>query len=512
MSADHLELARWPRCLISEQEERTSRDLMQSITDTAPEPARAKGRSSSIVMISIIAAMSGLLFGYDTGIIATALPGISDAYQLTTEGDKQIITSALLLGAVCSAPCTSHLCDRYGRKPMLMLIAVVFILATAACAVRTTPTTLTVARFFLGLAIGAASGAAPIYISEMAPAKRRGRLVVLFQLMIMIGIVCAHFTGYFIGHEAWQWLIAFGVLPAIVMLLGVLLLPESPRWLYAHGLIEQAQGVLLRLRGDRGQVERELGEMAAVVADEQQANAGSWKEFFSARVRPALVLGGGVAMFSQITGNNALVYYMPTVFHDLGFSENASVLMPAFGAVGVLIMTFIGSYLVDIVGRRKYLLTMVPISILSFIVIAVLLGGGSDATQGWQLYAVFAAVILYMVANNGAFGVTIWLVNAEVYPMKLRGKGGSFGAFSHWFFDFLIAATTLTMFQYLGAAGPFWLFTAISVISLAFVYFLLPETKGKSLELIERELHQGRFYQYQRRGRRPVDPRTDTVA
>ncbi|WP_149181769.1 sugar porter family MFS transporter [Streptomyces sp. TRM49041] len=472
---------------------------MQLATDTSRQSATTRA-GSSVAVVAMIAAMSGLLFGYDTGIIATALPGISESYNLTSEGDKQIITSALLLGAVFSAPFTSYLCDRYGRKPMLLLIAVLFIAATAVCAIRTTPAILTVARFFLGLAIGAASGAAPIYISEMSPAERRGRLVVLFQLMIMIGIVCAHFTGYFIGHQAWQWLIGFGVLPALVMLLGVTLLPESPRWLYAHGMIEKAQAVLLKLRGDRELVERELGGMAEAVAEEQQANAGSWKEFFSARVRPALVLGGGVAMFSQITGNNALVYYMPTVFHDLGFSENASVLMPAFGAVGVLVMTFIGSYLVDIIGRRKYLLVMVPISILSFIVIALLLGEGSDATQGWQLYAVFAAVILYMVANNGAFGVTIWLINSEVYPTKLRGKGGAFGAFSHWFFDFLIAATTLTMFQYLGAAGPFWLFTAISVLSLAFVYFLLPETKGKSLEKIEHELHQGRFYQFQRRG------------
>ncbi|MFE1181027.1 sugar porter family MFS transporter [Streptomyces sp. NPDC058796] len=484
---------------------------MQLATDATTQSSRGRATTSSMIAIALIAAMSGLLFGYDTGIIATALPGISDSYHLVSESDKQIITSALLLGAVFSAPFTSYLCDRFGRKPMLLLIAALFIVSTVICAIRTTPTVLTAARFFLGLAIGAASGAAPIYISEMSPAERRGRLVVLFQLMIMIGIVCAHFTGYFIGHQAWQWLIGFGALPAVVMLVGVTLLPESPRWLYAHGMVEKAQAVLLRLRGDRELVERELGGMAEALADERQANAGTWREFFSARVRPAVVLGGGVAMFSQITGNNALVYYMPTVFHDLGFSEDASVLMPAFGAVGVMVMTLVGSHLVDIVGRRKYLLVMVPISILSFIVIALLLGQGSDATQGWQLYAIFGAVILYMVANNGAFGVTIWLINAEVYPMKLRGKGGAFGAFSHWFFDFIIAATTLTLFQVLGAAGPFWLFTGISVVSLAFVYFLLPETKGKSLEQIEHELNQGRFYQFQRRGRRPVESSTDTA-
>lgn len=483
---------------------------MQLATDATRQPPGGGVKTSSMAAIALIAAMSGLLFGYDTGIIATALHGISDSYHLVSESDKQIITSALLLGAVFSAPFTSYLCDRYGRKPMLLLIAALFIVATLVCAVRTTPAVLTVARFFLGLAIGAASGAAPIYISEMAPAERRGRLVVLFQLMIMIGIVCAHFTGYFVGHEAWQWLIGFGALP-VAMLLGVTLLPESPRWLYAHGMVDKAGAVLMRLRGDRALVERELGGMAEAVAEERQANAGTWREFFSARVRPALVLGGGVAMFSQITGNNALVYYMPTVFHDLGFSEDASVLMPAFGAVGVMVMTFVGSHLVDVVGRRRYLLVMVPISIVSFIVIALLLGQGADATQGWQLYAIFAAVILYMVANNGAFGVTIWLVNAEVYPMKLRGKGGAFGAFSHWFFDFIIAATTLTLFQVLGAAGPFWLFTGISVVSLAFVYFLLPETKGKSLEQIEHELNQGRFYQFQRRGARRVESRTGTT-
>jgi sugar porter (SP) family MFS transporter len=471
------------------QHEATSRRTQQT---------GAPPRGSSIFLIAAIAAMSGLLFGYDTGIIATALPGISETYHLVDATDKQILTAALLLGAVCAVPFTSYLCDRYGRKPLLMLIAVLFIVATLACAVKTNHEVLTVARFFLGLAIGIASGAAPIYISEMSPAARRGRLVVLFQLMIMVGIVCAHFTGYFVGHRHWQLLIGIGAVPALVMLLGLFFLPESPRWFYAHGMVDRARGVLLRLRGDAGQVEFELAEMAAVVAEEKEANSGTWKEFFSPWVRPALVLGGGVAMFSQITGNNALVYYMPTVFHDLGFSETSSVLMPAFGAVGVLVMTFIGSYLVDIVGRRRYLLAMVPVSILSFIFIAIMLGRGTEATQGWQLYAVFAAVILYMVTNNGAFGVTIWLINSEVYPMKLRGKGGAFGAFNHWFFDFLIAFTTLSMFQYLGAAGPFWIFTGISVVSLVFVYFLLPETKGKTLEEIEHELHQGRFYQFQR--------------
>jgi sugar porter (SP) family MFS transporter len=456
-------------------------------------------KKTSIALISVIAAMSGLLFGYDTGIIATALPGISDTYGLVNESDKELLTSALLLGAVCSVPFTSYLCDRYGRKPMLMLIGIVFIVSTLVCAVETSLQILTLGRFVLGLAVGASSGAVPVYIAEMAPARRRGRMVVLFQLMIMIGIVCAHFTGYFVGHHAWQYLVGVGIVPAVIMLAGLLLLPESPRWYYANGLVGKARKVLLRLRSDPAQVERELAEMEMVVNEDRQAGAGTWKEFFSARVRPAMLLGGGIAMFSQITGNNALVYYMPTVFHDLGFSEQASILMPAFGAVGVMVMTFIGSYLVDIVGRRKYLLTMIPISIISFVILAIMLGKGAEATHGWGLVVVFACIILYMVTNNGAFGVTIWLVNSEIYPMKLRSKGGTFGAFSHWFFDFIVVFTTLSMFKYLGAAGPFWLFAGISVFSLAFVYFLLPETKGKSLETIEHELHQGNFYEYQRK-------------
>jgi len=466
--------------------------------EPVPEHVHGSTGRSSVALIAAVAALSGLLFGYDTGIIATALPGISETYGLVDARDKEILTSSLLLGAMCAVPFTSHLCERFGRRRILMLIAILFIVATLVCAVRTTPTILTASRFVLGLSIGAASGAAPIYISEMSPARRRGRLVVLFQVMIMVGIVCAHFTGYFVGHEAWQLLIGIGVVPAVLMLVGLVFLPESPRWLFAHGFIEQARAVLGDLRPDPAEVDREMGEMAAVVAEEKESSAGSWREFFSARVRAALVLGGGIAMFSQVTGNNALVYYMPTVFHDLGFSEDAAVLMPAFGAVGVLVMTVIGSRLVDSIGRRTYLLAMVPISIVSFAVLAVLLSG-EISTSGWKLYAVFAAVVVYMVTNNGAFGVTIWLINSEVYPMKLRSKGGAFGSFSHWFFDFLIALTTLSMFSYLGAAGPFWLFTGVSVVALVFIYFLLPETKGKSLETIEHELHQGRFYEFQRR-------------
>jgi MFS family permease len=276
----------------------------------------------------------------------------------------------------------------------------------------------------------------------------------------------------------------------------MLVLPESPRWLVAEQRKDEALRVLEKVRGSREAARAEITEIETVA--EREPN-GTWRDLAKPWIRPAVIVGASISMFSQITGNNALIYYAPTILTKAGFSDKAAVLGTGASTLLVVIMTVIGSILVDRIGRRRYLLWMIPGSIVALVVLGWLFQGQGpqNDVSRWITVACLGA---YLMLNCGGFGVCIWLINAEVYPLFVRGKGASVGAFSHWFFDLIVTLTTLSLVTWLGATHTFWLYAVISVGALVFIYLLVPETKGKSLEQIEHELRDGRFYAFRQRG------------
>jgi sugar porter (SP) family MFS transporter len=463
---------------------------MHSIT-SSPAAANTAAPTGLVVGIAVVAALGGLLFGYDTGIIGVALLGLGRQFALDDTA-KQLVTGAIIFGALFGCLGTGPFSDRFGRRRMVIFIGVLFAVGSVASAMAPGIGWLIAARLLLGLSAGSATQVIPVYIAEVAPSRHRGKMVVLFQFMVVFGITVAYFTGFVLG-EHWRTMFGLGVVPAIVLLAGMFFLPESPRWLVAEQRNDEAMKVLERIRGSADAAREEIAEIQTVAQREPTAH---WKDLAKPWIRPALVVGAGISMFSQITGNNALIYYAPTILTKAGFSDRAAVLGTGASTLLLVVMTVIGSILVDKIGRRTYLLWMIPGSIVALVVMGWLFQGAGPSTDFSRGLTV-ACLAAYMMLNCGSFGVCIWLINAEVYPLFVRGKGASVGAFSHWIFDLLVSLTTLSLVTWLGATHTFWLYAAISVVALAFVYFLVPETMGKSLEQIEHELREKRFYPFQ---------------
>ena len=453
-------------------------------TSAAPT-GRLSGRRL-IVTVSVVAALGGLLFGYDTGIIGVALLGLSQDFALT-DTLKQIVTGAIIFGAVFGVFGTGAISDRIGRRASILIVGLIFTAGSLMSAGATSVEFLIFSRFVLGLSAGSATQIIPVYIAEVTPAASRGRLVVMFQFMVVFGILVAYLTGFALG-DAWRWMFGLGTVPAVILMLGMLLLPESPRWLVNKKRDAAALAVLTRVRASEAEARAEIDEIKTVSARPE----GSWGDLFAPWIRPALVAGAGIAMFSQITGNNALLYYAPTILSQAGFGENASILASIGGIVLVNLSTIFGILVVDKIGRRRFLLWMVPGSAVAMSVVAILFTGGMPESEAAQ-YVLIGCMGLYM-ALNCSFGVVLWLINAEIYPLFVRGKGASVGAFSHWGFDLLVTLTTLTLINALGTAGAFWLYAAISAAAVVFIVRYIPETNGRSLEAIEADLKAGRFF------------------
>ncbi|ACI51174.1 sugar transporter [Gluconacetobacter diazotrophicus PA1 5] len=447
-----------------------------------------KERPEANLIIDVIAGISaagGLLFGYDTGIISAALLQIAPQFHLGI-GGQQIVTSAIIAGALLGCLGAAPLSDRGGRRRTVMLAATVFIIGTAMASLAGSVWMLTLARFVLGLAVGAASQIVPLYISELAPARRRGRLVGMFQLAVVSGVLVSFIVGYLLRHDSWRVMFGLGAIPAVILLLGMAFLPNSPRWLAMRGDFEGARVVLRRVRGNHHVAERELQDI--IDAHDRQA---PWSELAKPWVRPALVASIGIGLLCQLSGINAVLYYAPTIFSGAGFGEGSALLTSVAVGVAMIVATLFGSWAVEAIGRRTLMLWMLPGASVALFILASLFHAGQPT--GLQAWAMVASLLAYAILNVGSLSVTIWIVGAEIYPLSVRGKGMSLVAASHWGADLLISLTTLSMVQAFGAGGTFMLFGVVNALAFLFVLRYVPETRGRSLEEIEASLRDGTF-------------------
>src|ERR671916_130200 len=443
-------------------------------------------RRRFVNMAAAITATGGLLFGYDTGVISGALLFIRQDFELTSflEG---IIVSFLLVGAMVGALSGGPLSDRIGRRPTTLLAAIIFGVGAVAVAFAPSVAFITLGRFLLGLGVGLASMIVPLYIAETAPASRRGALVSLNQLMITIGILLSYIVGViFTPIEGWRWMFGVALLPALILGIGMFMLPESPRWLFEHGRVDKAREVLGRSRSPE-EVDLELREMEEIKRLEQEQARVSYKELLAPYVRPALVIGIGLAIFQQITGINTVIYYAPTILQGVGFSEGGAIAATAVG-VGLVNVgfTILAVRIIDRAGRRPLLI----VGLIGMTVSLALLGvvfatGGAGGAAG-----VLATVCLglYIASFAISLGPVFWLMISEIYPLNIRGKAMSVASLANWGSNWLVALTFPVLLATLGGAGSFWLFAALGVVAWFFVYFRVPETKGTTLEEIEAEV------------------------
>lgn len=443
-----------------------------------------------VVIAAAITAIGGMLFGYDTGVISGAILFIRQAFSLSSTA-QEIVVSSVLIGAVIGASISGFLADKYGRR--IMVIAAAFVFGIGAIFTALTPDvyTLIAGRIVVGIAIGIASFIAPLYIAEVAPVSIRGALVSLNQLAITVGIVISYLVDFaFAPSGGWRWMLGLAVVPSIILGIGMYLMPSSPRWLYSKGRIDKARSVLERIRMTKN-VSEEMKEIRASLVCEQECK---WSEILDPVVRPALIIGIGLAAFQQLTGINTVIYYAPTILEFAGF-QSAAVSILATAGIGMInvIMTVVAISLIDRVGRRPLLLIGLigMITSLATLGIAFVLPGLSTSLG---LLSVISLMV-YVGSFAIGLGPVFWLMISEIYPLRIRGRAMSTATIVNWGTNLVVAITFLSLIQLIGTPGTFWLYSIIGIITWVFVYFLVPETKGKSLEEIEMELMAGKRLQ-----------------
>jgi sugar porter (SP) family MFS transporter len=458
---------------------------------TTHDDTQPKTLNGLMLMVAVVSAVSGLLYGYDTGIISGALLQIGEEFD-TGHAMEQSIAAGILAGAVVGALTCSLLSERWGRHKTILLICVVFIAGSLACSIAPTAILLAAARVLLGFAVGGATQTVPMYVAEMAPAGIRGRLVLCFQLAIGVGIVISTLVG---ATEKVDWRISIGAAaaPALLMLLLQLRLPESPRWLVKQGRQDDAEKVLQRVRPDGFDISQELDEIVEVEKrkkETKKSNRG-WSGLRQPWVRPALVVGCGIAAFTQLSGIEMIIYYAPTILTDNGFSTSAALRVSVGLGVTYLIMMIVGLIIVDKVGRRRLTLVMVPGAAISLFALGAFFvtdNAGKD-----NIPFIITCLIVFMFFNAGGLQLMGWLTGSEIYPLAVRAAGTSVQSATLWGTNLLITLTLLTMIDLMGVGQVFWLYGLFNVAAWIFVWRLLPELTGHSLEDIERHLHEGEF-------------------
>jgi MFS transporter, SP family, galactose:H+ symporter len=440
-------------------------------------------------IIAAVAATGGLLFGFDTGVINVALPFIRQEWNLSPTAESWIV-SAVLAGGMAGSLLSGQLADRLGRKRINILAALIFVVGSVVAAIAPTPETLIVGRLLLGLAIGIVSFSVPLYLAEIAPSEIRGRLVTFFQLAITIGILASYLIGAAFAESENGWRLMFwtGFIPAAVLLGGMLFVPESPRWLYSKGRLDEARLVLNRMN-DTEAADHELAQLQAN-ARTTGAGQADWRELFSTRLRIPLLIGIGIFFIQQFSGINAVIYYSTRIFGLAGFTSNTTSIMATVG-VGVVnvLSTLVAVRFLDQWGRKPILYTGLIGTAASLATIAAAFffreSLGPDLLKILSVGGVYVYIFFFAI-SLGPLG---WLLISEVYPLRVRGFATSMGSLYHWVFDFgvtytfpLLAATTLG-----NNGGIFMIYTTVVLLGLFFARFIVFETKGLSLEDIEKK-------------------------
>lgn len=450
-----------------------------------------KQMTSLLLVAAMVSAVSALLYGYDTGIISGALLQIGDEFG-TGHTMEQVIAASILAGAVIGALTCSHLSERFGRHRTILMISAVFVLGALLCSVSPNAWLLSLSRVVLGVAVGGATQTVPMYVAELAPPARRGRLVLTFQVGIGVGIVVSTLVG---ASESLSWRLSIGLaaVPALLMFLLMIKLPESPRWLVKKDDRDGARAVLDKIRPQGRDNGPELEEIVALEGEEREAGSSNrgWRGLRKPWVRPALILGCGVAVFTQLSGIEMIIYYAPTILTDNGFSTSAALRVSVALGVTYLIMMIVGLSIVDRIGRRRLTLIMVPGAALSLFALGTVFVVGADG-KGAVPY-IIACLIVFMFFNAGGLQLMGWLTGSEIYPLGVRGAGTSAQSASLWGTNLLITLSLLTIINAIGPGPTMWIYAGFNVLAFLFVLRRMPELSGRSLETIEGNLRSGHF-------------------
>jgi sugar porter (SP) family MFS transporter len=449
---------------------------------------KAKSEVNGFVYFAVgVAAIGGLLFGYDTGVISGAILFIKNQFSLSATMEE-IVVSSVLVGAVVGATIGGALTGRFGRRKMIILAGIVFTVSAIGTALAPTVGWLIAARVVSGIGIGIASFISPMYIAELVPAKVRGSLVAVNMLAITSGIVIAYLVDYaFSSNAGWRYMFGLAAIPSFALIIGMWRLPDSPRWLISKSKVEEARQILQRART--------MPDVSPEITDIQKSmekqGAGGMKGLFQPSLRMPMIVGLGLAIFQQITGINTVIYYAPTIFKFAGISATGPAILAGAGLTMVMwLFHVLAIFLLDRVGRRPLLLVGVAGQIIGL----VILGAAFQFQQlaSFKSYVAIGGLVIYVACFAFGLGPIFWLLISEIYPLKVRGAAMSAVTVTNWALNLVVAVTFLTLVGVLGHAGTFWLYGVIAIGAWVFLYLLVPETKGKTLEQIEEHWRSGK--------------------
>jgi len=431
-----------------------------------------------VLSVTLVAAIGGLIFGFDTAIVAGATRYMKEQFSLDSLQEGWAV-SVVLIGCMFGAGLAGPISDRIGRRRFMLVSAVLFLVSAVGCALPRTITAFVIFRFVGGLGIGSAAVLSPLYIAEIAPARVRGALVSVNQLAIVTGILLAYFVNWAFagaGPANWRWMYAMGAVPSVLFFFLLLGVPESPRWLVKNGREDEARTVLTRA---------DSAEAAAAgireIKDTLALEEGSFRELFRPAFRRPLLIAVVLAVFQQITGINAILYYAPRIFEGAGFERMSAIGQSTIVGLVNMLFTVVAIVLADRVGRRPLLLVAT-----GGMGVSLVLLGAAFKFPVLPASALLLIILLYIAFFASAMGPLVWVVMAEIFPIKVRGAAMGMATLLLWLADFAVTLTFPVISDRFHPATAFWLYAAMCALDLVFMWFFLPETKGKTLEEIER--------------------------
>ncbi|MHC6594944.1 sugar porter family MFS transporter [Arthrobacter sp. C152] len=450
-------------------------------------------RRGYLARLTVISTLGGLLFGYDTGVISGALLYMNDSLNMTAVEEATVVSALLFPGAAVGALTGGRMADKLGRRGSLLVCALLFLLGAIGCALAPTVAFMITARIVLGLGVGAAAVTCPLYLAEMAPANMRGRMVTINELMIVTGQMLAFAINALLDalihdNEVWRTMLGIASVPAVALLAGMLMLPESPRWYAIRGRLEDSRRVLNLSRSPE-EAAAEFEEIAAAARTAKEERGHALQDLKNNPwMRRLLWIGIGLATVQQATGINTVNYYAPTILEKSGLGVSASLVATIGVGVTSVLMTILGIWLLGFVGRRRMLVIGFSGVVGSQALLAIVfLLPQSDLAS----YTILAAMMLFVAFVQCFIGTCVWLLLSEMFPLAIRGFAMGIAVFALWTVNAAISFLFPIVVNALGSTGTFGLFVLVNIISLAFVIKFVPETKGHSLEDLEAHFRGG---------------------
>ncbi len=432
-----------------------------------------------VLLVASVAALGGLLFGYDTGVISGAILFISKDFGLATRLQAFTI-SVVLIGCMAGAASAGAVADRIGRRLTLLVAGLIFLAGALISAFTPDENVLLAGRFVVGIGIGFSSVVAPLYISEVAPAEVRGALVSLYQFAITVGILAAYAVDFaFSAGGQWRWMLGLAVIPSLVLVGGMLVMPESPRYLFKIGNATRARDELARIYADSS----ESGREEQSIVESLSTKSAGWEALREPSIRLALFIGISLAVLQQITGINTVIYYGPQIFEMAGFtSDSASILAQTLvGAVNCG-MTLIAIFFVYRIGRKPLLYIGLAGM---FVALAALATAFTQVRLTGSLGPIaLGSMMVYVGCFAFSLGPIVWLLISEIFPLRVRGMGMSLSTLANWVGNFAVSQFFLTMVEKLGRSATFWIYASLCIVTIVFVRAMVPETKRELLETI----------------------------